>query len=160
MIEEGGQVLSIDGDLAEIETQRRRACGQCAEQGGCGTSLVAQMLGDRPARLRVHNPIQARPGEQVIIGVEEGVFLRAAALLYGVPLLALMGGALIGQWLGLQIPVLGTELASLMSGLLGLIAALGWIRRRTRRAGRSSSFQAVILRRSRGEGVSVSLLQR
>jgi len=158
MIEETGRVVSIDGESAEVETQRRRACGQCAEQGGCGTSLVAQMLGERPARVRVLNPIQARPGDQVVIGVEEGAFLRVAALLYGVPLLALIGGALAGQWLGGRTGAVGTEPLSLLSGLLGLIAGLGWVRRRTHRVGRSAAFQAVILRRSAGQGVSVPLL--
>jgi len=156
MIEEMGRVISVDGELAWVSTQRLRACGHCAEQGGCGTALVAQMRSQKSVRIRARNPIQARPGEQVVLGVEEGAFLRATALLYGIPLLTLIGGSLAGQWVEWRTGAMEMELLSLIGGLLGLGGGIGWVRHRTRKSD-LSAFQVVILRRSEEPSVSVPL---
>jgi sigma-E factor negative regulatory protein RseC len=160
MIEETGRVVAVDGDLAEVETWRRSACGHCAAgQQGCGTSLLAQVFGNRPSHVRVLNRIRALPGDEVVIGVEEGAFLRATALLYGMPLLGLIGGAMLGKWLALHSGLMGGEPASLLAGVLGLAAALAWVRRHAARGFRGgAAYQAVILRRSGTQGVPVAFL--
>ena len=147
MIEESARVVSVDGDLAEVETQRRNACGSCDAKTGCGSSLLASVYGRRRSFIKVLNPIQARPGDQVVIGLDEGPFLRAAFALYAVPLLAMIGGALFGEWLALRSAAEDTELASLLGGLLGLTLGLGWLRIFARRTDRDTRYRAVVLRK-------------
>ena len=157
MIEESARVVSVDGDLAEVETQRRNACGGCDAKAGCGSALLANVFGNRRSRIRVLNPIQARPGDQVVIGLDEGPFLRAAFALYAVPLLTMIGGALFGEWLGLRAAAEDTELAGLLGGLLGLILGLGWLRRFARRTDRDARYRAVVLRKSAPASLQVGL---
>jgi sigma-E factor negative regulatory protein RseC len=158
MIEETGRVVAVDGDLAEVETWRRSACGHCAGgQQGCGTSLLAEVFGNRPSHVRVLNRISALPGDEVVIGVEEGAFLRATALLYGMPLLGLIVGAMLGKWLALRSGLMGVEPASLIAGLLGLAGALAWVRWRVAHGSRGgTAYQAVILRRSGSRAVPLA----
>jgi sigma-E factor negative regulatory protein RseC len=148
VIEETALVVSVSEDLAEVETQRRHACGSCDVKAGCGTSLLANVFGNRRTRIQVLNRIQARPGDQVIIGLDEGPFLRAAFALYAVPLLAMIGGALLGEWLALRSATANTEPASLLGGLLGFLLGLGWLRLFARRSRRDVRYRAVVLRKA------------
>ncbi len=157
MIEETARIVSVDGDLAEVETQRRNACGSCDAKTGCGTSLLASVYGRRRCLIKVLNPIQARPGEQVVIGLNEGPFLRAAFALYAVPLLAMIVGALFGEWLALRSAAEDTELASLLGGLLGLTLGLGWLRVFARRTDRDARYRAVVLRKAAAHSLHVGL---
>jgi sigma-E factor negative regulatory protein RseC len=145
MIEETGQVIAVDGLHAWVTTQRRGACGHCAQHEACGTARVAHLFEKPSAPIQVANPLQARPGDQVVIGMDEGAFLRAVILLYGIPLCGLIGGALLGQWLAQHSTILAMEPASLISGLLGLSMGLAWVRRRTRNHAQATGV-AVILR--------------
>ena len=70
MIEETAVVVAVHGDLAEVETERRTACGDCEAKTGCGSALFARMFGKRRVRLQVLNRIQAVPGERVVLGFQ------------------------------------------------------------------------------------------
>ena len=93
MIEETATVVSCEGDLAEVKTERPTACGSCTARQGCGTALLARVLGNREPILRVANPIHAQPGERVVIGVPESGLVLASLLLYLVWLIYLIGMA-------------------------------------------------------------------
>lgn len=155
MIEETATVISVEGETAEVETQRRSSCGGCEAKAGCGTSLIASVFGKRRSLIRVSNPIQAQPGEQVVIGLSEGPFLRAAMAVYLVPLLAMIGGAIVAEWLAIQSASTTTELASLIGGLLGLGAGLAWLYRFSRKQQGEGAYRAVVLRRAGVERISV-----
>ena len=157
MIEQTALVLAVDGELAEVEIQRLSACGDCSAKSGCGSALFAGMFGKRRSRLRVLNRIQARPGERVVIGLRERPFLRAAFALYTTPLLAMIGGALVGEWLAQRSASAGVEVGALIGGLLGLIAGFGWLRRFARRSFNDTDYRPVVLRRVGTDGVFVQL---
>ena len=156
MIEQGALVKAVEGELAEVETRRLSACGDCSARSGCGTSLLAEVFGKRHSRLWVSNPIGARPGERVVIGLHERPFLRAAFSLYATPLLAMIGGALIGEWLA-ERSASSVELGALVGGLSGLAAGFMWLRRFARRTLNEGEYRPVVLRREGGEGLSVQL---
>ncbi|PVV27727.1 MAG: peptide ABC transporter substrate-binding protein, partial [gamma proteobacterium symbiont of Ctena orbiculata] len=86
MIEEPATVISVDDGYAVVETQQRAACGTCASASSCSTSVLSGLFKRRHNRLRVSNPIHAKPGARVIIGVEENVFLKISFLVYLLPL--------------------------------------------------------------------------
>ena len=157
MIEQTALVVAVDGELAEVETQRLSACGDCSAKSGCGSAMFAGLFGKRRSRLRVSNRIQARPGERVVIGLRERPFLRAAFALYATPLLAMIGGALAGEWLAQRSASAAVELGALVGGLLGLIAGLGWLRRFARRSQDHVDYRPVVLRRAGNDGVFVQM---
>jgi sigma-E factor negative regulatory protein RseC len=148
MIEENALIISLHGDLAEVEIQRSTACGDCSAKNGCGSAVFSSLFGKRRTRTRVLNRIQARPGEQVVIGLHEAPFLRAAFALYATPLLAMIGGAMVGEWLAQRSASGYLELGSLIGGLSGLAVGLGWLRRFARRSQSDSQYRAVVLRKA------------
>ena len=128
MIEENARVASIEGELAEVVTERRSACGSCAAQKGCGTSLLAAWFPQRQLRFRVHNAVGARVGDQVVVGLDEAYLQRGALLLYALPLAGLLLGA-VGGDLAFEALALNPEPGAIGGGLLGLFGALRFVRR-------------------------------
>lgn len=149
MIEETGTVIAARGDLAEVECQRHSTCGACAANGACGTSLLERHFGRRQILLTVHNPLGARPGDQVVVGVPEGALLSASVAAYLVPLLAMVAGALAGAGAGESWPD-SAALIQVLGAAAGLAAGLMWLARFSRARGRDPRYRAVILRRSLG----------
>ncbi len=122
MIEQRARVMAVDGDQVEVRTEAQTGCHACGARGSCGSGLIAQMFPARfKQRLRLSGAAlrtPPRPGDQVVIGIDEGYLQKTSLLLYAFPLLGLLGGAIAGQlgW--------GTELASILGGLTGLSTTL------------------------------------
>lgn len=148
MLEQNGHVVAIEGDEALVETSRQSSCGSC-EAKGCGTGSLSQVLGRKTQQLRVKNPVAAKPGEAVVLGLSESALIRGSLAVYMVPLVALLGGGLLGEVLGRQMGWPG-ELGAITLAVLSLIGALLWLRGFSRRAGVGERYQAVILRRAGG----------
>lgn len=146
MIEETAHVVETEGEFAWVETERRSSCGSCSVKG-CGTGALSKILGKRSQQLKVRNPIDAKPGDEVILGIREEDLLKGSLAVYIVPLLAMLAGALLGEGLA---PQWGSdnEVLSLFFGLLGFAAGLLWLHYFNRRLSRNGSFMAVILRKN------------
>lgn len=144
MIEEDARVIAVDEPgFAWVDTQRRRACGGCSASGTCGTGALARFFGDRRTQVRVLDPVGVRPGEQVVVGIEESTLVQGSLAVYLLPLLTLLGGALLA---GALWPQAG-EGPVVTGGFLGLGAGLGGLALFTRRIARDPRYQPVVLRR-------------
>lgn len=105
------------------------ACGACAGHRGCALRWLA---GPGNPNLEVGQPVAdatpLRPGDGVIIEVDDGELLRAAALAYVPPLAGLLAGPVAVAGL-----TPGGELAALAGAVAGLAAGWGvsraWLRR-------------------------------
>ena len=131
MIEEQARVVRVDGALAEILIQKQSACGACAAKSGCGTSLLGNWFPQRRLTLRLMNRINAREGDLVILGLDEATLQRSSLMLYALPLAGLLLAAIAGEH-GFEFLGLHKELGAVLSGLLGLIAALLYVRVKSR----------------------------
>lgn len=147
MIEEAAHVVAIEGDIAWVETQRQTACGSCAANKGCGTTALAKVLGNRMARLRALNTAQAKVGDEVIVGLEEGVLLRGSLAIYIVPLLLMLLMGATGERLAHNLQLEGADGIALLAGSLGFGLGMLWIRRYSQRISRDTRYQPVVLRR-------------
>ena len=151
MIEERASVVAVEDGIAEVATLQRSACGSCNAKAGCGTSILAAWFPQRKLTFRLPNTVSARAGDTVVVGLDEASLQRASAMLYGLPLLGLLAGAMLGEAaVGhfLASPMVGhepgSELGAVSGGLLGLTAALKFVRR----------YSTANLRR-RGKGVQL-----
>lgn len=98
MLETRAIVVQLEGSEAIVEAVQSGGCGLCASGGkGCSSSKLSEMLCVKPRQFRVKNGINARIGEEVQVEVADGILLRSALTLYGLPLLLLFGGALLGS---------------------------------------------------------------
>jgi sigma-E factor negative regulatory protein RseC len=152
VIEETALVVSCEGDMAQVEAERRATCGACSVRDGCGTSLLARTLGRRAVLMLVRNPLQVQPGERVIVGVREKGLVQASLVVYALPLLGLILFAILGQLAAERLLSAAGELPSILSGLLGLIAGLVLARHRSANPKTSDACRAVILRRAGDPG--------
>ncbi len=143
MIEEQGQVVSIEGEYAWVETEPSSSCGQCSARKGCGTAALSSVFNRGTTKVRVLNQAHARAGERVIVGLQEAALLRGAFAVYFVPILSMLIAAGLVQWLWQPI----SELVEISAGMLGLIAGLLWLRRFSGQISSDARYQAVILRR-------------
>ena len=88
------RVLNNNADgSAQVVCVRQSACsGDCHKCSGCGAVEQAMIFTAR-------NPIGARPGDLVNVESATGPVLKAAAVLYMLPLVLFIAGYLIGmQW--------------------------------------------------------------
>ena len=119
MIKEQAIVTGLDGNLASIQMQRNSACSHCELNSGCGTGTIGRLLGYRSKPLTIKNNYCLKPGDKVILGMSDHAFLKANLLIYGLPLIGLIGGGLVAQWI---FP--GAELTGLMFATAGFVAGL------------------------------------
>lgn len=141
-------MLEVDGSWAWVACRRQVECARCAEGRGCGGGVLGRLLGDRLHKVRAATgEIEVRPGDQVLIGLAEDVVMRAAAVVYLLPLLAALAGAVAFSSLAG-----GGDLAGFLGAAAGFLLGLGWARAYSRRHDRTAAFQPVILRRTDGAG--------
>jgi sigma-E factor negative regulatory protein RseC len=157
MIEANGRVVRTAGESAWVQTARRSSCGSCSARSGCGTGALAGLFGARLHEVEVLNPIGAQPGEDVIVGISESLLVRGSVMLYLVPLLALVAGALLAEGLASRLDMTGSELPAILGGIAGLAVGLLWLRWRNRRWSSDPAQRAVIVRRA-AQPVTVNFL--
>lgn len=127
-----GRVTGLDGDFALVQVEGG-GCGRCHEAGGCGGQQLTQMFCSAPRQYRVRNAVGAKPGDRVSILLPAGALGRYATLAYGLPLLGLIAGALLGD-------SLGGDAGALCGGAVGCCAAFLLMRRHApERAGKSGT---------------------
>ena len=119
MIEEVGSVVELRGrHLAMVLCQKSSLCEHCATSGAC------HIKDDGRARLvEAHNPLGATVGDRVRVAVSTRSFLQSSFLLYIVPLIALVIGAVIGRLVGERLQ--GGPNPDLLSAIFGVFFLIG-----------------------------------
>ncbi len=82
---------TFDNGTAEVIRERESACsGDCHQCSGCGSARQTMLLTAR-------NPIGAREGDKVVIESSSGPVLKAAAILYILPLALFLAGFIVAE---------------------------------------------------------------
>jgi sigma-E factor negative regulatory protein RseC len=120
MIEETGTVVSQDGDWAIVEPDKTSSCGSCSVRSGCGTASLSRFFGQRSHSFQAQNPINAKPGDRVVMGLDESLLIKGSVLVYLLPIAGMIAAAiLMSAWAGLN--GLNQELWSFIGLILGLL---------------------------------------
>jgi len=98
-----------DGTATVIHVRESACSGDCHKCSGCGAAKEAILL-------EAKNPIGARPGDLVTIESESGPVLKAAAVMYLLPMVLFFGGYALGAALW--------QMGGLVGGL-AFLAAIG-----------------------------------
>ena len=145
MLETRAIIMQVEGQYALVQASQANGCELCNGKG-CGTGKLSQLFCGKPRRFQVDNPINAVVGDEVIISVAEGAILRGVGVVYLLPLVLLVMGAMPGSFWIAQ-PEQRDGYAAL-GALLGLVAGfviVKWVSVRQAR----SRFQPYIARRWR-----------
>jgi len=110
MVTETGVIKEIRGDKALVVVQRGSQCSHCSSHGACSTMNKKEMM------VEVINDLHARTGDQVEISLPTGSFLKMSLMVYFVPVIALVVGAVVGGELA---PSWGYEDPTLVAASLG-----------------------------------------
>lgn len=110
MITEQGIVTRATPDVALVKTNRAAACEACTAKNSCGTIHQGKEI-----TVEVSNTLGVETGDSVLIGMQTKSALQLTFMIYIVPILCLVVGALIGDALG---PLLQIN-ASFSAAVLG-----------------------------------------
>ena len=97
MIEERARVVAVRNDQLLLEAQTQSACGGCEARQGCGTSVLSKWVGRRFTRFQAKNTVNARVGDEVVVGLAEEAMLKGSVLVYLMPLLAMIVMAVLAD---------------------------------------------------------------
>jgi sigma-E factor negative regulatory protein RseC len=125
LVEGFARVAKVETGRVWLDPEPGTSCGGCHSAGLCGVGHNAQ--GKIAARrFAIEGELGLRIGERVVVGIQESSLRKGAFAAYGIPLITLLAGGILGQELG------GSDgLAALGAacGLgLGVLVAHGWAR--------------------------------
>lgn len=127
MLEQTAKVIRTAPDGVWVQAVEPSGCGTCGGEG-CSSRRIAELFQRKPRHFLVDCDLALAPGERIVVGIAHGSVLKSALRLYGLPLVLMLAGALLGQ--AVQ-PGDGAALAGmLLGGLAGWLAARGGQTRR------------------------------
>ncbi len=94
MEEETGVVTKTEGITAKILVQKKESvCESCTARGSCE-------IEETGIEMEALNPVRAEVGQTVKIVMKPQAYLKGAMFVYGLPLVAIISGALLGGHIG------------------------------------------------------------
>jgi sigma-E factor negative regulatory protein RseC len=89
MIEEIGIVTSTDGNTARVNVPKKTTCEGCT----AGTCTA----GEQSMEIVAFNKAGAKTGQNVKVLIHSSAYLKGTMIIYGIPALALVLGAVFGK---------------------------------------------------------------
>ncbi|GAA0106057.1 SoxR reducing system RseC family protein [Paraclostridium sordellii] len=111
MNQRGYVIELVDGTTAKIKMQKHSACAAC---GKCASSADKKDI-----IVEVDNNIGAKVGDYVEVNMDSVNVIKAAAIVYIVPLIALLGGTIISYGI-LNFIDIGMN-KEVLSGFIGIV---------------------------------------
>ena len=111
MATEEGIVKKITGNTASVLVQRSEMCCGCASQNACNT-----LGGGKDMLADAINDIDAKEGDRVILNINSGSALKLTFIVYMLPVIMLVVGAMTGIKLGKDMSF-DPELLAVLLGL-------------------------------------------
>lgn len=139
MLKEWATVVSWQDGIAKLRCETQAGCSSCHSRSGCGARVLNELGPQTEHNLQVHIAEQLQPGQKVELGITEGSLLRSALLVYMTPLLGvILGGGLL-QWLT------GSDLYSVVGAVAGGVAGFLVARALASSLEQHAGYQPVIL---------------
>lgn len=80
-----------------LSCEQQTSCSHCASQKSCGTGIVSKAIGNKSHSWTLTTQEIVKPGQTIEIGLPEKNLIQFASVVYLLPLIAMMIGALVGQ---------------------------------------------------------------
>ena len=126
-MEEEAIVLEVKDKKAKVKIERSKSCRGC---GLCSLNPGGMMVTE------IEDPIGVKDGDRVQVEIPDKDFLKAAFILYLVPVIGLITGALIGSKFNPHMSIFG--------GFIGFILSFVFIHYYDRKIGCRKGFHSRI----------------
>lgn len=113
---EQGLIIEVIDDVAKIKVGRHNDCKNCGACPGSDSMIMS-----------ASNKIGARPGQRVIFEVKEKNILRAAFIVFILPLIALFIGVILGGIIGERIGFNG-HMLQIIGGIVAFALAIIFVK--------------------------------
>jgi sigma-E factor negative regulatory protein RseC len=138
MIEEEGIVTEVEGDIAKVAILTKSACEKCASSGVCHP-------GDQEFMEAV-NPLGAKKGQKVKVVVAPQLYLKASLVLYGLPMAAFVGGAIVAKNLAVKYGAgANSDFWAFIAGTACLLVSFIFIRAYNKKVEKTQQYKPVIV---------------
>lgn len=144
MIETRAVVVKTEKNQVWIESCQTSSCGQCSQQQQCSTRVLDSL--NQKQTFAIATELDLKTGDKVQIAIAENQVLRAAVIIYLMPLCALFSGAGIAESL-LPNSFSNTELIISGSALLSFFSSLRLIKSLQQRFLNQHHCQPVIIKK-------------
>ncbi len=139
------------GFYIDLSCEQKSSCSHCSSQKSCGTGLVSKAVGKKSLHWQMNTQKSLKVGQVVEIGFPEGSLIKSALIVYLIPLIALIVGALLAN--AILVPLTGGEGVVILSA--AVFAAFGvWLARIFSRPLEQESGNQVELIRVLGEPIA------
>ncbi|MEI6858642.1 MAG: SoxR reducing system RseC family protein [Shewanella sp.] len=144
MMEEMAKVINCDDKgWVTVEVKVKNACSHCDNSESCGTSAVASAFSPKVQVFSIPSKNNYQLGQLLRLGLPESVILKAAALIYILPLIGFFFGAGLAMFILSQFQKEVSELHVIPVAFVG--AFLSWLYARSVAKKMEHSSQPVIL---------------
>jgi sigma-E factor negative regulatory protein RseC len=138
MIEEIGIVSKVEGVTARVIVQKRSACDGCTAKGTCtsqGDTMEIEAL----------NAVHAKEGQSVKVSMKPQTYLKGTMLVYGLPLVFFITGAIVGKNIGEEyFKEASSDLVAAITGFAALFVSLAGIKIWAKKAERNIEYKPII----------------
>lgn len=146
MIEQTARVVSLKQGYAWVEPLSAGNCNGCkAKSSSCSSSGAFDFLKPNSEKIYVQNPIHARPGDEVVIGLQSNALLVYSLFAYLLPLMSMLVFAILGNELFTALNM-HADFGAILAGIGGLLTGFklaGWL---AQNISKSNDSAPVILR--------------
>lgn len=127
MIEQHAIILATDSKTeqtptATIEVVRKTACGLCGQTQGCGNAFWGKLFAHKSSSFKAQNMINAQVGQTVIVGIDESAVMKSALILYLLPLVTMLFGAILASQL------VDGDASAILGAVIGLLIGYFWVK--------------------------------
>jgi len=107
------RVVAAKGNSVWVESDNQSACGGCSMAKGCGTKVISGYFNKDIGPLKMNNNFDGVIGDKIEVGIYNTTILKVSALIYLMPLVGLVIGAVSGDALG------GGDISAMIFGAIG-----------------------------------------
>jgi positive regulator of sigma E activity len=133
---DNGTVISTKKGFAQVKVDCLLPCDDCRAHSLCIGNKKA------PGQISVKNPLDAHPGDEVLIEIPEEQYGQSLIVLFGLLLLGSLAGMAAGYFLSSAVPLSSTE-SSFIGLACGLFAAGYWLVRYFQKKNQSTLYPII-----------------
>ena len=137
---EEGTVTEASGEVARVKVRRSEACSGCGSQGVCHS-----LGGDVDMEVEAMNTAGGAVGDRVLLALPSSSVVKMAFLVYMIPVICLVAGAVAGSRLASSLS-LNSELTALGLAALGFAVAFLVVRKIGQAMGKKREYRPEIVK--------------